>query len=80
MVKIYIKDPNTGEERTLDCTERHDITIEQALDKADARNILPKFEDISLTGEGYLTYTNDADNYLRVLEWLKRLRQTNMRP
>lgn len=78
MVKIYIKDQNTGEEKTLDCTVRHDITIEQALDKADARNMAPKFEDISLTGG--LTYTNDADNYLRVLEWLKRLRQTNARP
>ena len=78
MVKIFIKDPNTGEEKTLDCMERRDITIEQALNKADARNMLPKFEDISLTGD--LTYTNDADNYLRVLEWLKRLRQTNMRP
>lgn len=78
MVKIYIKDPNTGEEKMLDCTVRHDITIEQALDKADARNILPNFEDISLTGD--LTYTNDADNYLRILEWLKRLKQTNTRP
>lgn len=78
MVKVYIKDPNTGEERTLDCTERRDITIDQALDKADVRNKLPKFEDVSFTSG--VTYINDADNYLRILNWLKRVRQTNTRP
>lgn len=76
MVKVYIKDPSTGEEKTFDCMERRDITIEQALDKA--RNMLPKFEDISFTSG--VTYISDADNYLRILEWLKRLRQTNTRP
>jgi hypothetical protein len=78
MVKVYVKDPSTGEEKTLDCTERHGITIEQALDKADARCILPKFGDISLTSG--VTYINDADNYLRILEWLRRMKQTNTRP